>query len=135
MKCEEYRRICNRRLDGRNTFPLAAEAELHVRDCRRCNAYARAMFQIDAGLRSLPDVRVPEEVLASALIEGGRRVGRGREFLNRAGRGVAAGFPPAIAWSLGALLPSPSDTALQFLLVSAAVAILALTALRPRLSA
>jgi hypothetical protein len=135
MKCEEYRRICNRRLDERNRSPLAAEAELHVRDCPRCNAYARAMFQIDAGLRSLPEVQVPEEVLASALSEGGRCVGPGRELLNRVGRGVAAGFPPAIAWSLGGLLHSPSDTAMQFLLVSAAVALFALTALRPRLSA
>ncbi len=133
MKCEDYRRLYNFWLDARKSFPLVPEAELHARECPGCMAYTRAMIKIDACLEHLPEVQVPGEILESVLAIGGRRGVRGRETLFRFGRRVAPGLPPALAWILSGLLPSPAGTASRFLLVSAALALFALSVLRPGL--
>jgi len=134
MSCEEYRRLVNRWLDARESSPLDGEAESHARGCAGCRSYARAMVRIDAGLRDLPEVQVPEEILESALCEGGRVPGSGRAFLIRCARGAAPGLPAAMAWILSGLLPPPSDIVLRFTLASASMALFALSVFRPRLS-
>ena len=93
------------------------------------------MNRIDCCLRNLPDVRVPVEFLGPAGDRGTPEVvRRAVSPLRLAGR-IACGLPPAFAWILSGLLPAPAGTALQFLLVSAALALFTFSVIRPGLSA
>lgn len=135
MNCGEYRNAFNCWLDGGKSSPVAAGADLHARSCARCGSYSRAMIRIDYCLRNLPEISVPVEFLGTPREGEAREVVRRAAFPFRVAGGIACGLPPAFAWILSGLLPAPADTAAQFLLVSAALALLTFTVLRPGLSA
>ena len=130
MNCEEFRSQYNVWLDARKTSPLLPEAVLHARDCGACGRYMRVMLRLDAGLQNIPDVPLPEEILAYVEEHGVRDSGREISSLLR--KGAVLGLPPVVAWFVSVCLPPPWNFAVQFLLVSGAMVLLAVTSLRPR---
>jgi hypothetical protein len=132
MNCEEFRSQYNVWLDGRKSSPLSPEAELHGRSCTDCGTYARAMLQIDADLRNLPDVAFPEEIFAYSGEQGGLAPGRRREISYLLHSGGAVVLPALAAWIISLYLPPVWQFAMQFLLVSGAMVLFAAASLRPR---
>jgi hypothetical protein len=132
MNCEEFRGRYNSWLDGRKSSPLPPEAEHHARECSLCGTYARVMLQIDAGLQNMPDVPVPEEVRAFSVEAGAQAPWRVRKIVCLLRRGAMPGLPALAAWSISLLMPPPWQFGAQFLLVSGAVVLFAVTSLRPR---
>ena len=132
MNCEEFRSRYNSWLDGRKSSPLPTDAELHARGCSRCGTYARVMLQLDAGLQNIPDVPVPGEVRAFSVEPGARAPWRVPEIVYLLRRGAVPGLPALAAWFISLLMPPQWQFGAQFLLVSGALVLFAVTTLRPR---
>lgn len=132
MNCEEFRSLYNGWLDTRRSSPLPHEAVLHRRSCSACGMYARAMLQVDAGLQNIPDVPVPEALLAFSDRPGVRTPARREELSSLLGRGAAFALPALAAWSVSLFIPPLWQFAAQFLLVSGTVVLFAVTSLSPR---
>jgi hypothetical protein len=135
MNCDRFRYRYNRWLDERKRSPLDADSFHHIRICGRCGVYARAMLDIDAGLHDIPDVPVPEEILAPVQDSDRRAAGRSSidTFLFRDEALVA--LIAITAWIISLILPAAWQSATQVLLVTAAACRFAVTSLRPRLIA
>ena len=129
MNCIWFMSLYNAWLDGRKSSPLLPEAGLHARHCSACGMYARAMLQVDDGLRNIPDVPLPEELLAFAGVPAPCR-GGGFPFLLR--RGAAIALPLLASWIITLYLPLRWQFAVQSLLISGAMVLFAVTSLRPR---
>ncbi len=132
MNCEEFRSVYNGWLDTRRSAPLPHGAVLHLRSCSACGMYARAMLQVDAGLQDIPDVPVPEELLAFPDMPDVRAPARREELSSLLGRGAAYALPVLAAWIVSPYLPPGWEFAARFLLVSGAMVLFAVTSLRPR---
>jgi len=132
MNCEEFRIAYNAWLDGRKSAPLGPDAARHAAACSSCTMYARALSGIDTALRDIPDVPVPEEILAFTVgneMHSAHAV-PGASSLLRAGALLA--LPPLAVWCISLCIPSPWQSPLQFLLLSGALIRCAVTSLRPR---
>lgn len=131
MNCLEFRSLYNRWLDGRKSSPLPPGAVLHGRNCNACGEYASAMLQVDAGLHNIPDVPIPEELLAfsyaPAVVDPGRPAG----LSSQPGLGAKFAISVLVAWSISLFIPPPWQFAAQFLLVSGGVVLFAVTSLSP----
>ena len=136
MTCEEYRAAFNSWLDRGRSGVLPDEARRHAESCASCAAYAAAMERIDSGLRQVPRVEVPEELLgfADALVQDPReRPGRGR--LLAAIRFLAPALvPPLAVWAAGMLLPPGWGGALGFLLATSGLVMFGVASLSPKFS-
>jgi hypothetical protein len=94
--------------------------------------YASAMLRIDAGLQNIPEVPLPEEILAFAGRPAVHTPGRGGELSSLLRGGAAFALPALAFWIISLYLPPGWQCALQFLLVSGAMVLFAVTSLRPR---
>ncbi len=81
MECDRILELLPGRIDGSLAEPLAAEADLHLRDCPRCSAEEEALKETLALLRNLPAEKAPPELLEGVR----RRIARERR--PAAGRG------------------------------------------------
>ena len=132
VNCLEFRSLYNRWLDARKSSPLPPGAVLHGRNCNACGMYASAMLRVDAGLQEIPDVPVPEELLAFSDRPDVRAPARREELSSLLGRGATYVLPVLVAWSVSLFIPPPWQFAAQFLLLSGGVALFAATSLSPR---
>jgi hypothetical protein len=90
------------------------------------------MEQIDEGLQNIPDIPLPEELLACSGKPGVRTPVRGREISFLVSRGAAFALPALASWIISLYLPPGWQFAVQYLLVSGAMVLCAVTSLRPR---
>jgi len=132
MNCTEFRTLYNLWLDGRKSTPLLPEAALHAQECSECETYAGAMLEIDEGLQNIPDVPLPEDLLAYSGRTGVRTPARGRDLSYLLRRGAAFAIPALASWIITLYLPPGWQFAVQSFLVSGALVLCAATSLRPR---
>ena len=132
MNCIEFRRLYNVWLDARESAPLLPEMVLHGRMCSQCSMYSRAILQIDEGLQNIPDVPLPDELLAFSDRPDVRAPARSEELSSLLGRGAAYALPVLATWIVSPYLPPGWEFAARFLLVSGAMVLFAVTSLRPR---
>jgi hypothetical protein len=132
MNCTEFRSLYNLWLDGRKSTPLLPEAALHAQECSECETYAGAMLEIDEGLQNIPDVPLPEDLLAYSGGSGVRTPARGRDLSYLLRRGAAFALPALASWIITLYLPPGWQFAVQSLLLSGALVLCAATSLRPR---
>jgi hypothetical protein len=90
------------------------------------------MIQIDAGLQNLPGIALPEEILALARKYEAHPPGGNRELSSLLWREAPVVLPAIAAWIISLFLPPVWQIAIQFILVSGAMALFAVTCLRPR---
>jgi hypothetical protein len=90
------------------------------------------MLQVDEGLQNIPDVPLPEELFAFSGAPLVASPGRPGELSSRFVRGAAFALPALVAWSISLFIPAPWQFAAQFLLVSGAMVLFAVTSLSPR---
>ena len=134
MTCEEFRAALNGWLDGRKSAPLSAGARRHAEGCPACARYAAVMEHLDAGLRDIPRVGMPEAVTAIPdRLETGRGVHSGSVRLAAVTRPwVPVVLPPLLVWCAGWLHPPVWAEVLRFLLATAGLMLFGVASLRPR---
>ncbi len=126
MKCREFRDRYNFILDAEPPHIVTGGLLEHLHSCEKCRRYAQEMAEIDAALRRLPDVTLPEGLESTleaipAICEREGLLHTGRDDFRR----TAIYLVPAVALAVAAffLIPEAQPVILTAVAAMAFVAI------------
>ena len=133
MKCEEFQQSINRGMDGElRESPDAALLE-HAEHCQECAVYRAWLWSLDADLRQLSAVHIPQELLQKLgrIPKSSPRPVERPAWKPELVRLLAYGIPGIVAALFIARMPGEVQMIGNFLLAFVGVFVFFLSLLRP----